>query len=409
MNRWRNRLSNLALLTLLCVGLYYLLIHIVRIDPTADPQRVTIHLATSGGLLDRSEVTYRGSQVGKVAEIGLRPNGVAVELLIDEDARIPVDSEVRVAGLSVAGEQYIDFRPRTDSGPFLADGAVIGEHEVETPTHFAQLLANITGLAEQADPDKLRLIFNEMSAATSGTADDLGAIIDGGDTLLAGLEDVLPETLDTVRNGSTVVDMVVDLGDEQRRIGRAGKVLASELKESDPEIRELLAKSPGALRDLNGLLTEIRPTTDAMLGDLLAVSEVVAPRTDALSSFFPELAKGGDALSKVADGGLLRVVTDIWPRVDCDYGTPARPPTEGGWPEPHLDARCPEVHPELQQRGSYNAPRPANDPAARQSTGARAAPRVSGAPSTARPPAVRFETSNAASAWYTGYFALIGG
>lgn len=362
MKRWQNTVSNLALLALLIAGLSYLLFGVVRIDPTANPLTVTVHLANSGGLLNRSEVTYRGVEVGKVKAIRLEPGGVAVDLRIDEHTRIPADSLVRVAGLSAAGEQYVDFRPRSDGGPFLLDGAVIDQHNVELPTHFAQLLTNITELAKQVDPDKIRVIFAELSTAVSGSAADLRTILDGSDQLLGDLEKVLPETLRIVRHGAVTLDMVVDLRDELRRLGKSGKAAAGALKDADPALRALLDKSPQTLRMVNTLLTDIQPDTEAVLTDLANVVSVAAPREAALRQFFPQLENGTEALSKIADGGHLRVVADLWSKINCDYGTPARPPTEGGWPPPRLDAQCTTAHPELQQRGSYNAPRPADDP-----------------------------------------------
>lgn len=403
MDRWQNLASNLALAALFVAGLAYLLVAVVRVDPTADPMTVTVRMSNSGGLLDRSEVTYRGVEVGRVHGIRLEPGGVAVDLRIYEDARIPADSQVRVAGLSVAGEQYIDFRPRSDGGPYLADGMVIGPRGVDAPTHFAQLLANLSRLAEQADPDKIRLIFDEVSTAVSGSASDLRTILDGSDQLLGDLENVLPETLRILRNGESTVDMVVDLRDELRRLGKSGKVIGRELTRADPDLRALLEQSPQTLELVDSLLTDIQPETEAVLADLADFARVAAPRDAALRLFFPELDRTGAMLSKVADGGLLRVVVDLWPKLSCDYGTPQRPPTEGGWPAPRLDAQCTQVHPELQQRGSYNSPRPADDPSRPGQGGSSESTRA--APDARTQPPARTGTPQT---WYDHYLQRLG-
>lgn len=359
MSRLKRSMSTLGLIVLFLVGLAYLGLRIVRIDPTAESFVVTMHLERSGGLLERSEVTYRGVPVGRVADIRLRPNGVDVDLRVDADARIPRDSAVRVAGLSVAGEQYVDFRPRRDGGPYLTTGAEI--HDAETPPHFASLLASITRLAEQVDPDKIRGIFDEVSTAVTEAEGDLDTLLTGGDQLLAGLEEVLPETLRILRNGKVTLDTVVDLRDELQRIGRSGPLVARELKAADPDLRKLLDASPETLALVNTLLADIQPDVEALLHDLANVGSVLAPRTSALSLLFPELERAGGAMSALG-GDRLHVLIDLYPRINCPYGTPERAPTEAGWPKPYLDAQCPIAHPELQQRGSYYVPRPADDP-----------------------------------------------
>lgn len=360
MNR-RVLLSNIGLLVVLVVGVAYVMLGVVRIDPRNDRRQVTINLSQSGGLLDRSEVTFRGVPVGKIKDIRLRPGGVSVDVLIDENAKIPADTDVVVAGLSAAGEQYLDFRPRTDSGPFLADGAVIEEQRTALPTPFAELMVHLNEFSSQIDPKKLDVVVTELSKAFSGVGQDLKKILDGGDYLLAGLEGVLPETSRLLDNGRIMLNTASDLQDELGRLATAGTTLGGVLRAADPDIRALLDKAPGALDLVDGLIKENKPTMAALLGDLSTVSEVVALRLPGLGSLLPDMAEGSQALAGVVQNGALVALVDIYPRLACDYGVPRRPPTEGGSPPPALYNYCKQTGPTLQQRGSTNAPRPAGD------------------------------------------------
>lgn len=351
-------LSNLGLVALLVVGIGYLLTDVMRVDPTANPYRVTVHLAESGGLLDTSDVTYRGSRIGQVEDIRLRERGVLVNVLIDENVKVPADSEVVVANLSAAGEQFLDFRPRTGKGPFLHAGSLVDERDTRTPTQFASLMMHVRDLSEQVKPEQLDLVVSELAEASGGTGPDLRRILDGGEFLLAGLHDVLPETVRTLRNGQVVLDTAHDLGDELTRTSKAGKTLGEQLRASDPEIRKLLDNSPDALALLDRLIDENRPTIASLIGDLGTVSEIATLRTPAIAELFPGLTEVGDGLAGVVRDGVLHTHVDVWPRQSCDYGTPRRAPTEGGSPAPPLDKHCEQYGPLIQQRGSYNAPRP---------------------------------------------------
>lgn len=354
-------LSTMALFGVLVVGVAYLLVYVVQLDPTARTMTVHVELAQSGGLLGRSDVTYRGYRIGNVQQILLRPGGVGVDVEIAAGTQIPVDTDVVVASLSAAGEQYLDFRPRTDSGPYLADGAVIPEKQTTTPVPFAQLLAHVSTLAAQVDPKKLSVVVDELAKAFHGTGPALEKILDGGDFLLAGLQGVLPQTVSILKHSSITLDTVVSLKGDLTQLGSSGSSLGEQLKKSDPEIRALLDKSPGAFDLVDSLIKENQPTMAALLGDLSTVSELVSVRVPAISAFLPALADAGNALTMVVRNGAAQTLVDIYPRPSCDYETPRRPPTIGGSPPPLLNVHCTDADPTVQQRGAGNAPRPPGD------------------------------------------------
>ncbi|PWQ88739.1 MCE family protein, partial [Enterococcus faecium] len=88
---------------------------------------LTVELPESAGLLPNQDVTLRGVQIGRVERLDITPTGVNAIVNVKSTVQIPEASEVRVSGLSPAGEQYIDFVPGADGGRYLADGAVIGQ------------------------------------------------------------------------------------------------------------------------------------------------------------------------------------------------------------------------------------------------------------------------------------------
>ena len=79
-------------------------------------------------------MTYRGVSVGRVGAVRLTSTGVEAELNISNAAPpIPADLQASVADLSAVGEEYVNLRPATSSGPYLTQGSVIPRQRHPAP------------------------------------------------------------------------------------------------------------------------------------------------------------------------------------------------------------------------------------------------------------------------------------
>src|SRR5690606_9146850 len=75
--------------------------------------------AEAGGIFEGAEVTYRGVAVGRVGALVPTSSGVRVELVLDDDSRVPADTVAVIANRSAIGEQYVDLQPRRRGPPYL--------------------------------------------------------------------------------------------------------------------------------------------------------------------------------------------------------------------------------------------------------------------------------------------------
>ena len=60
--------------------------------------------------------------------------------------KIPADLQAEVRSVSAVGEQYVDLRPRTDSGPYLQDGSVIAVEDTTIPQPVGPVLDKVSAL-----------------------------------------------------------------------------------------------------------------------------------------------------------------------------------------------------------------------------------------------------------------------
>jgi len=181
--------SLVALVVMTVASVGYLVVGVLDIDPTRTTDHVVVHMESSGGLMDTSQVTSRGIQVGRVESIDVVPSGLDVTLALDAAHRIPKDSEVVVANLSAAGEQYMDLRPRGTGGPYLTDGDVIGSDHVRASVTVSEALSLGDSLASQLDTNALTGLTETASAAIDGREGDVDRLVEAFRFLAATLRD----------------------------------------------------------------------------------------------------------------------------------------------------------------------------------------------------------------------------
>ncbi|WP_249358170.1 MlaD family protein [Nocardia cyriacigeorgica] len=91
-----------AIAAVLVLGVGYMTIGVLHLDPRRSYLTVDLHLRNSGGLGVNAPVLLNGIQVGRTQQVHRQAEDVVVRLRIDERYRIPVSSSVRVEQLSAS-------------------------------------------------------------------------------------------------------------------------------------------------------------------------------------------------------------------------------------------------------------------------------------------------------------------
>ena len=82
--------------------------------------KVTLELPKAAGLYETGNVTYRGTEVGRVVGVNLTDDGVAATLSLNSTIAIPADLDAQVHSQSAIGEQYVELLPRSADSPASA-------------------------------------------------------------------------------------------------------------------------------------------------------------------------------------------------------------------------------------------------------------------------------------------------
>ncbi|HEY1571067.1 MAG TPA: MlaD family protein [Pseudonocardiaceae bacterium] len=244
---------------------------------------VDLELTQAGGIFPNAAVTYRGVQVGRVGAVNLTDTGVEADLDIDSSsAPIPKNVRAVVANLSAVGEEYVDLRPKSAGGPYLADGSTIPRSATRLPPPVTTVLSSIDALASSVPKQSLRTVVDELGKAFQGQGPNLQVLLDASSSLTRGATQDLPNTLGLINNGTTVLGTQDAEKDALESFSRSLRLFAGQLDTSDSDIRRLITATPQAATQVTDLLQQTDPDLSVLLANLLTTSDLTLNRQNGL-------------------------------------------------------------------------------------------------------------------------------
>lgn len=331
MRQMTGRLSIVLLIALTVLGVGYLAVGVLRMDPMREPIRIEMTIPETGGLMESSRVLLRGIEVGRIVDIRTRRDHVEVTAELRPGTRVPVDSPVEIANLSAVGEQYLEFRPDSDSGPYLSGGDRIPPEQVRVSSTVSEMLTRMGTLADQVDPEQMRRIADVLGNAFGDPA--VAANLREAGRLMA---QTITEKRDALRR------LFVNAQRLTRSMGQAD--IGAELGDTAPPMAYLepqmghLITSLGAYSRVADTTWDetIGPVVDRIAGyfDTLApdfgfIATVLRPATQHLRSWRVDAAAITDLWRSVFPGNGRARVTIRVPAISGEE-TPNPPPTRGG-------------------------------------------------------------------------------
>lgn len=331
----------IAFLVVSVIAVLYLGASYIRVDRMLGQgiHVVRLQLADSGGIFTNAEVSYRGVTVGRVGELRLIPDGVEVDLVLDDSGPdIPADLDAKVANRSAVGEQYVDLLPRTDKGPFLKQGSVITKDRTTIPLPVDHVMLNLDRLVTSLPTDKLKIVINELDAAFNGTGPQLQQLIDATGQFTETAQEHLPQTIRLIEDGRVVLDTVNDQAGAFASFSRDLRLLSEQLNASDTDIRNLIAVGPVASEELSAFVRDVGPGLGDLIADILVINtDVLLTRQDNIRVplfAYPIIAGGGYGVlaydGQKGDGTAhMSLAINTFDPPPCTAGYEATPKREG--------------------------------------------------------------------------------
>lgn len=284
---------------------------------------VTLDLPAGGGLYTNAEVDYRGVPVGRVGAMNLTADGIEVDLHIDNSApHIPGDVRAAVAERSVVGEQYVDLRPKRTSGPYLAAGSHIGQLHTSIPKPVTTLLTSVNSFAASVPKKSLRTVVSELDNAFAGEGDNLRALLNTTSDFTKAASADLPNTIELMNNSATVLRTQNAESGALVSFSHSMEKFAHQLASSDPDLRKLIAATPGAAQQVAGLLRDNDPSLSVVIANLLTVSNLTVTRQSGLKETLVGLpaAVAAGSTAVTAGGAQFGMALTFFNPLPCTAG-----------------------------------------------------------------------------------------
>ncbi len=334
--------------------------------------KVTLELPETGGLYERSNVTYRGSQVGIVDSVGLTDSGVQAVMSLNSNVKIPADLIASVRSQSAVGEQFVELVPQSGNGPELRDGDVIPRDRARVPPDVNAVL-ELTNNGLRAIPqDNLRTVVDEAYLAVGGLGPELRRLVNGSTTLAIDARKNLDSLTTVIDQVQPVLDSQTDTSDSVQAWAANLANITGQLQRDDGAVSGILSEGPGAAEEVRALFDRLQPTLPIVLANLVSVGEVAVtyqPNLEQLLVLLPQgtavtqavgVAKKGTKQDYMGDYLTLNLNLNVPP--PCTTGfLPAqqqRAPTFEDYPDrPAGDVYCrvPQDGP-FNVRGARNIP-----------------------------------------------------
>ncbi|WP_067824638.1 MlaD family protein [Nocardia inohanensis] len=162
-----------AIAAVLLIGAGYLTFGLLRFDPLGEHTDARLLLLDSGTVGPRTPVLLTGIEVGEVTAVHKVTDGVEVQFRLDGEYRVPAASAVRIENLSALGEPYIEFRPTSEAGPYVADGQLLDLRKTRAPTRIPELATKVVAVVNQFDPKTITGLVNTFDQALAGTESEV--------------------------------------------------------------------------------------------------------------------------------------------------------------------------------------------------------------------------------------------
>ncbi len=236
----------------------------------------TVHLQLSraGGLYDTANVTYRGTEVGRVTAVRLAENGVEADLTLRSDISIPSDLVAEVHSTSAIGEQYVALLPRSGAGAALKDGDVIPVADTTVPPDIGGLLDAADRGLQAIPQENLTTLIDESYTAVGGLGPELSRLVDGSTRLAIDARQNLDPIVDLIDKSGPILDSQAETADDIHTWAARLHDLTGQIRDNDSALAGIVQNGAQAADEARQLVDRLQPSLPVLMANLVGLGRL---------------------------------------------------------------------------------------------------------------------------------------
>ncbi|MGE2735420.1 MCE family protein [Mycolicibacterium vaccae] len=254
--------------------------------------RVYLELPAASGLYASGNVSYRGTNVGRVESVDLDDTGVRAVLTLRSDVPIPADLTAAVHSQSAVGEQYVALTPHSSDGPELRDGDVIPVDRTSVPPDISRLLDDTNAGLQAIPRDDLRTAVDEAYVAIGGLGPEISRVVKGSTALAIDARAELDALTTLIDHSGPILDSQGDSAPAIRQWAAQLSTISGELRAQDGAVRDILRTGGPATAEATELLERFRPTVPVLLANLVSLNRIALTYNAGLEQLLVLLPQG---------------------------------------------------------------------------------------------------------------------
>ncbi|HEX5142627.1 MAG TPA: MlaD family protein [Mycobacterium sp.] len=259
--------------------------------------KVTLQLPEAGGLYPRGNVTWRGTEVGRVDSVHLTDRGVEAELKMDSRFKIPADLDAAVFSVSAVGEQYVALTPRSDKQPYLKNGDVIPADRAYIPPDVNSVLDAANRGLEAIPHENLKTVVDEAYTAVGGLGPEISRFVKGSTALAIDARKNLDQITALIDQSKPVLDSQADTSGAIQAWASHLASITGQLQQQDQAVAGVLQKGAPAADEVRALFDRLQPTLPIVLANLANIAPVAVTYRPDLEQLLVLLPQGAAVTS----------------------------------------------------------------------------------------------------------------
>jgi phospholipid/cholesterol/gamma-HCH transport system substrate-binding protein len=235
---------------------------------------VKLELPETGGLYSTGNVTYRGTEVGRVQAINLTDTGVEAVLSLRSGIDIPSDLKAEVHSQTAIGEQFVELLPRNSTSPPLKNGDVIPVADAAVPPDINSVLDTLNTGLKAVPRQNLKTVIDESYTAVGGLGPELSRLVKGSSDLAIDARKNLDPLIALIEQSKPVLDSQTNTSDAIQSWAANLATVTSELQNHDDDVAGFIDKGGPAAAEVRQLIERVQPTVPILLANLVSLGQV---------------------------------------------------------------------------------------------------------------------------------------